>query len=210
MRQRELETACFQQTAHALLRRDAMELPACPQTEAGSTIGMLAMRRRASRHRDVHRLAGGRPHHPQIVRPDGLLLPEMENENLDLLVGHMHLVGTRAIASSGREEERSARRRRRRRLPVSLDRYTRLGGLSQMRARPGGDRHALSLRSSAVSGLLHLGGHHARDRTVQRDAPAPNRHPSPDHRLACRASASRITVSLPATCSSRRARVMPV
>ena len=33
---------------------------------------------------------------------------------------------------------------------------------------------------------------------------------NPDHRLACRASASRITASLPAKCSSRRARVMPV
>lgn len=138
MRQREMETACFQQAAHALLRRDTMELPARPQPEARPAAGVVPVSRGTSRDRDVHRLARRRPHHPQIVRTDGLLLPEMENENLDLLVGHMHLVGTRAIASSGREEERSARRRRRRRLPVSLDRYTRLGGLSQTRAHLGG------------------------------------------------------------------------
>ena len=38
----------------------------------------------------------------------------------------------------------------------------------------------------------------------------PSRHPNPDTRPACRDSACRIAASLPATCSSLRARVMAV
>lgn len=105
MRQREMKTARFQQRTHAFFCWNAVELAAGPQTETGTTGGM-AMPHRAPRHGDIQRLARGRPHHPQVIGTDGLLQTEMEDEDLDLLVGHMHLVGTtrdRADKPRGRE-----------------------------------------------------------------------------------------------------------
>lgn len=105
MRQREMKTARFQQRTHALLCWHAVELAAGPQTET-RTPGGMAVPDRAPRHGDIQRLARGRPHHPQVIGTDGLLQTEMEDEDLDLRVGHMHLVGTtrdRADKPSGRE-----------------------------------------------------------------------------------------------------------
>lgn len=97
MRKREKEPARFEQRAHALFGRCAMELAARPQPEAGPARA-VAVARRASRHGDVERLAGRGPHHPQIARSDGLPGPQMEDEDLGLMVRHTHLVGTRERA----------------------------------------------------------------------------------------------------------------
>ena len=186
MCKREEESARFEQRAHAPFGRRAMELAARPQPETGPA-RVVAVARRASRYGDIGRFAGRRPHHAQVARSDGLLGSQMENEDLGLMVRHTYLVGSRRSRGRGREEIASSRMRRKG-LPVSRNRYTPLGGLSQT--------------TWGTDEPIRAGWER-----VQR---APNRHPRPDHRPACRASASRITASLPATCNARRARVMPV
>ena len=129
MCKREEESARFEQRAHAPFGRRAMELAARPQPETGPA-RVVAVPRRASRYGDVERFAGRRPHHAQVARSDGLLGSQMENEDLGLMVRHTYLVGSRRSRGRGREEIASSRMRRKG-LPVSRNRYTPLGGLSQ-------------------------------------------------------------------------------
>ena len=125
MRKREQETTRFKQGTHPSFGRCAMELAARPQTEALAT-GVVAVAKLAPGHRDIERFARRGPHDPQIAGTDGLLRPQMENEDLGLMVRHTYLVGSRRSRGRGREEIASSRMRRKG-LPVSQDRYTPLG-----------------------------------------------------------------------------------